>query len=220
MNVFVKLQKSRVDLQNMDLKKSGENKFAGYDYFELGDFMPAINNLFADIGLFSQVSFTNELATLTIINTDKPEEQIVFTSPMAEANLKGCHPIQNAGAVQSYQRRYLYMSALEIVEQDALDKTTGKDKDKSSQSTQSAYTRPADQSAQTTSPPASSNNGPFEIATENQVKMLRAKRRAAGFTGNDEINRFLGMTLASLAEIPKSKVNILIKYLDDNKLPA
>jgi hypothetical protein len=40
---------------------------------------------------------------------------------MAEANLKGCHPIQNLGAVISYIRRYLYVSALEICEHDAID---------------------------------------------------------------------------------------------------
>jgi hypothetical protein len=126
MNVFAKLQKCRVMLQSMNLKKSGENKFAGYNYFELQDFLPPINELFLAEGLFGQVSFTAELASLTIINTEKPEEQIVFTSPMATAALKGCHDIQNVGAVETYQRRYLYTMALEIVEHDALDKTTGK----------------------------------------------------------------------------------------------
>jgi hypothetical protein len=40
---------------------------------------------------------------------------------MADANLKGCHPIQNLGAVETYTRRYLWVSAMEIVEHDALD---------------------------------------------------------------------------------------------------
>lgn len=40
MNIYKKLQKCRVDLQNSNLKKSGNNKFAGYSYFELGDFLP------------------------------------------------------------------------------------------------------------------------------------------------------------------------------------
>ena len=125
MNIYQKLQHCRVELQEMNLRKSGENKFAKYSYFELADFLPAINKLFLDHKLFSQVSFDGELATLTIINIEKPEEQAVFTSPMAEAQLKGCHEIQNLGAVETYQRRYLYMTALEIVEHDALDATTG-----------------------------------------------------------------------------------------------
>jgi hypothetical protein len=40
---------------------------------------------------------------------------------MADANLKGCYPIQNLGAVETYTRRYLWVSAMEIVEHDALD---------------------------------------------------------------------------------------------------
>lgn len=126
MNIYEKLQSCRVDLQNMNLKKSGENKFANYDYFELCDFLPYINELFKDYKLFSQISFTPELATLIVVDSEKPEDRITFTSPMAAATLKGCHDIQNLGAVESYQRRYLYLAALEIVESDALDKTTGK----------------------------------------------------------------------------------------------
>lgn len=121
MNIYQKLNASRTALQASKLSKSGHNKFAGYSYFELGDFLPAINASFEKLGLFSQVSFTNEMATLTITDCDKPEDKIVFTSPMAEASLKGVHPIQNLGAVETYQRRYLYLTALEIVEHDALD---------------------------------------------------------------------------------------------------
>jgi hypothetical protein len=73
------------------------------------------------------VSYGQEIAELRIINEDNPEEQIVITSPMSEAALKGCHPVQNLGAVETYIRRYLWVSALEIVEHDALDMTTGKD---------------------------------------------------------------------------------------------
>jgi hypothetical protein len=47
---------------------------------------------------------------------------------MGSAALKGCHEVQNIGAVETYQRRYLWVAALEIVEHDALDATTGKDK--------------------------------------------------------------------------------------------
>lgn len=76
------------------------------------------------------------------------------------------------------------------------------------------------QPQQPTGLPAASNNSGVKLATENQVKLLRGKRRSAGFTGNDEINRFLGLSISSLTELPMSRVNELIKYLDDNKLPA
>ena len=128
--VYAKLQKARIKLQSAAIKKSGHNKFAGYQYFELGDFLPTINEIFNELGLCSVISFDKELATLRIIDTDNGGS-ITFTSPMADTNLKGCHPIQNLGAVETYSRRYLYVTALEIVEHDALDATTGQDAPKS-----------------------------------------------------------------------------------------
>ena len=120
MSVHKKLMQARVKLQATEMKKSGLNKFAGYSYFELGDFIPHIQTIFNDIGLCGVVSFSSEYATLTIIDVDDGPA-LVIQSPMAEANLKGAHPIQNLGAVLSYQRRYLWMAALEIVEHDIID---------------------------------------------------------------------------------------------------
>ena len=129
MGVHKKLMDARILLQQAPLKKSGHNKFAGYSYFELGDFLPTINQIFAKVGLCGVVSFDKELATLTITDTDDSTE-IKLTSPMAEANLKGCHPIQNLGAVETYTRRYLWVSAMEIVEHDALDSSAPLKEDK------------------------------------------------------------------------------------------
>lgn len=127
MNIYEKLQKCRVELQSKGLNKSGNNKFAGYTYFELSDFLPTINHLCLEHKLMTQTSFTNDIAILRIINAEAPDEVIEFTSPMASAQLKGCHDIQNLGAVETYQRRYLLVTAFEIVENDALDPLNGKD---------------------------------------------------------------------------------------------
>ena len=129
MGVHKKLMDARILLQQAPLKKSGHNKFAGYSYFELGDFLPTINQIFSKVGLCGVVSFDKELATLTITDTDDSTE-IKLTSPMADANLKGCHPIQNLGAVETYTRRYLWVSAMEIVEHDALDSSAPLKEDK------------------------------------------------------------------------------------------
>jgi hypothetical protein len=120
MSVHKKLMQARVKLQSIEMKKSGMNKFAGYSYFELGDFIPHIQTIFSDLGLCGVVSFSTEYAQLCITDVDDGTV-IVITSPMAEANLKGAHPIQNLGAVESYQRRYLWMTAMEIVEHDIID---------------------------------------------------------------------------------------------------
>lgn len=128
MSVYKKLMDARIRLQGTKLKKSGKNKFAGYEYFELGDFLPAIQQIFADVGLCGIVSYSKDYAELRIVDVDAPGNAIALSSPMADANLKGTHPIQNLGAVETYQRRYLWMTAMEIVEHDALDSSPPVDK--------------------------------------------------------------------------------------------
>lgn len=127
MSVYKKLMQARVMLQSREMKKSGHNKFAGYTYFELGDFLPHIQSIFADIGLCGVVSFASDIATLTIIDADDGS-QMALTCPMSSASLKGCHDVQNLGAVMTYIRRYLWTTALEIVEHDVLDATAGQDR--------------------------------------------------------------------------------------------
>ena len=125
-NIYEKLQAARVELQNKKLKKSGKNKFAGFDYFELADIIPSINQIFYENKIFSQFCINEGLASLTIINAEKPEECITFTTPIAELELKGCNAIQALGGVNTYCRRYLYLNALEIVEADLFDAEAGK----------------------------------------------------------------------------------------------
>jgi hypothetical protein len=124
MNIYQKLNEARSLFNNLELKKSGHNKFAGYTYFELGDFLPSALNIFEDVGLCAVISFGSGFAEMRIVET-AGDGQIVIESPMADAALKGCHPIQNLGAVHTYMRRYLWVLALEITEHDALDSTTG-----------------------------------------------------------------------------------------------
>jgi len=71
-------------------------------------------------------SFTSDVATMKIVDVETGET-IEITSPMGSAALKGCHEVQNIGAVETYQRRYLWTTAMEIVERDALEATTGRD---------------------------------------------------------------------------------------------
>lgn len=126
MNVFQKLNDARERFHQSKLNKSGHNKFAGYKYFELSDFVVPALQIFKEVGLTSVIRFGKDMAEMCIVNVDKPDEIIVITSPMSTAALKGCHEVQNLGAVQTYIRRYLWVAALEIVEHDALDSTTGR----------------------------------------------------------------------------------------------
>lgn len=128
MNLYQKLQKARIALQNTALKKSGHNKFAGFKYFELGDLLPHINNIFDDLGLFSAFNIQENFASLMIVNTDNPDEKVFFSSPIADAQVKGTTPVQALGAIHTYLKRYLYLNALEIIENDVLDASVGSTK--------------------------------------------------------------------------------------------
>lgn len=120
MSVYKKLMRARMMLHGKEIKKSGYNSFAKYSYMELADFLVPTQTIFAELGLCGIVSFDAEIASLTIIDTEDGSQHVI-TSPMGSAALKGCHEVQNIGAVETYQRRYLWVAAMEIVEHDALD---------------------------------------------------------------------------------------------------
>lgn len=122
MTIYEKLAEARVRFQDSNIKMTGENSFAKYKYFELSDILPVINRLGKELGFVCIVSFSDELALLTVKDLSG-EGEIVFTSPMSTASLKGCHEVQNLGAVETYIKRYLYQNAFEIVEADALNGT-------------------------------------------------------------------------------------------------
>jgi hypothetical protein len=128
MKVFKKLQQARVALLDANLKKSGKNKYAGFEYFELGDFMPTINKIFLDIGLCGVVHFTADYAVLTIYDADSESgECIDFRSPMVFASNPKGQAIQDLGSTHTYLRRYLWLLAMDIVESDTVDALPQKD---------------------------------------------------------------------------------------------
>jgi hypothetical protein len=134
MSIYKKLQECRVLLQNTNLKKSGKNGHLGFSYFSLDDFIGVVNKLFLDHDLFSAFSIVttaegNREAELVIYHQPegKPLETVRFSSPIADAGLKGSTAIQSLGAVHTYMRRYLYLNALEIAEPEVLDYVCGSD---------------------------------------------------------------------------------------------
>ena len=63
-------------------------------------------------------NLNKEEATLKIINIENISDEVVFSVPVAEAQISGCSPIQALGGQITYLRRYLYINALEIAESD------------------------------------------------------------------------------------------------------
>ena len=132
-NVYQKLLEARVLFMEEDVKKSGKNMKMSYKYFELQDIVPVATPIFQKVGLLPVTTFTDDMALMTIIDVDNPVDCINFTSPMREiapivSNSTGgevTNAIQRLGSVETYQRRYLYMIALDIVESDSIEPMTG-----------------------------------------------------------------------------------------------
>jgi hypothetical protein len=120
MSVYKKLQEARVMLHHTQLNKSGKNKFANFNYFELGDFIPQVTDIFNKVGLCGVVSFTGDTAYLTIHETEG-DGFITFTSPLVYASVEKTQPIQNLGSTHTYLRRYLWLMCMEITENDVVD---------------------------------------------------------------------------------------------------
>ena len=132
-DIYQELQEVRFELSKASLIKTGKNKYAGFEYFELADFLPKATELFMTHGLtpIFRIEFDNlgvEYAYLTII---KGNEQVMFKTPTANprSSEKTPNPIQELGAKLTYMRRYLYLMALDIVENDQVDATIGQEKE-------------------------------------------------------------------------------------------
>ena len=127
MNIHEKIMLVKYELMKRNIKKSGYNKFIGYSYYELADIVPHITELLIEYKISMMISCTEAGATLELTNSEKPEEKISCTMPMAAVNLKGAHAMQNMGAQTTYLRRYILMMAFDIVENDFYDAVQGMD---------------------------------------------------------------------------------------------
>lgn len=120
MSVYKKLSEARVAFLESPVKKSGKNKFAGYEYFELGDFIPTILKIFDGYGLCGVVRFEKESAFLDVVDVDTGDK-VTFSTPLVYASNPKGQAIQDLGSTHTYIRRYLWLMAMEIVEHDAVD---------------------------------------------------------------------------------------------------
>lgn len=130
--IFKRLQIVRGEFSKIEVKKTGENSFSKYSYFELGDFLPRAQMLFYENNICPVVTFPSlDKAVMTLHDALGKEEPILFESPMAVPEVKGMNAAQAIGAAETYTRRYLYMTALELAEHSALEDTSADPKGKS-----------------------------------------------------------------------------------------
>ena len=128
MNVYQKLIKARAQFLNEGVEKSGKNMNIGFKYFELTDIVPSVTKIFEEIGLISIVNFSNDTAIMTVINCDNPDEAVGFSAPfnqiapiISNAGKAVTNEMQALGSSITYMRRYLYMIAMDIVENDEIE---------------------------------------------------------------------------------------------------
>lgn len=144
LNVYQKLSLARKRFLERNVKKSGVNRQLEFQYFELQDIVPSATRIFQNLGLLGVVQFppveknaetglaSEPVATMTVLNTDRPSETIDFMVPYREveqiksnAGKSVTNPLQALGSSVTYLRRYLWMLAMDIVEQDDVDATLG-----------------------------------------------------------------------------------------------
>ena len=128
-NLYQKITDLKLELASIEIKKSGQNKHLGFRYHELGDFLGVIAELNKKHGIAELISVTGNSATLTLFNTDKPEEYHIVSVPYVQADMQPKNDsIQKLGATLTYLRRYLYVQAYAITEHDVIDALNLKDK--------------------------------------------------------------------------------------------
>jgi hypothetical protein len=117
--------KVRVELQNSKLKKTGKNKFAGFEYYELSDFLPKLNELMLKNGMNDQVTIGKEYAELTLIKGDEKQTYtipfVMFETPKNKNGMDSMQHIQYLGALNTYYKRYLYLNAFGITDGEVID---------------------------------------------------------------------------------------------------
>lgn len=126
MNVFEKIQKIKTELLKCNLKKSENNEYSRFDYYELSDIMPDIIRLCDKYKICTIINFFENHAELQAVNFEKAEEKIVIQCPVAEIHIRGANALQALGGIQTYVRRYLFMAMFDITENDQFDAVSGK----------------------------------------------------------------------------------------------
>ena len=134
----------RVDLQKANLKKTGHNSFSDFDYYQLDDFLPKLNELMRQEGVNDIFTIEEdeyrEYAKLVLVKlnriTNELEQNVykipftLFETPLnwklnkttkENEQVKIMQDIQYLGALNTYYKRYLYINAFGITDGEVID---------------------------------------------------------------------------------------------------
>ena len=204
----------RVKLQKSNLKKSGKNKFAGFDYFELGDFLPTLNELMEKEGVNDLFTIKDGEAVLTLIKREERQSYsipfVVFDTPLNSKGVKSMQDIQYLGALNTYYKRYLYINAFGITDGeiiDAMDVEGTKKTPMQAPVAQKPAQAPAKAAAPAAKPASAVQPATGEkLASEKQLELI------SNLYSQEEINGMVSrMGLTSLSEVTLSQASKMIE---------
>lgn len=182
MNIYEKLLKVREGFSAAKITKSGQNTFANFNYFELSDIVPTITKLCAEVKALPLINYGQGTATLKFINAEKPDEFIEVTCEMREITNNKMNAAQAYGSIQTYTRRYLYLTMFDIVEPDTLDTLP--------QGTQDPPKRAAMPPVQEPQPKAQRKPKPGKMSAENKTmmnKLVLSYSKVSGMSVKDTV---------------------------------
>lgn len=133
MTVEQKILTLRKRIKELNLKATGYNSHAKYNYYQLSDFLPHTIDICSELGLYDEYSEDGEYKTLTIVDVEKPTDMRLYqikkteippvlpnqpTEKVGSAMQKVGNNAQAVGSVDTYFMRYLYRNLLKLTEPD------------------------------------------------------------------------------------------------------
>lgn len=215
-NVYQKLIEAREKFLTSEINQSGKNMQLSFKYFELTDIVPTITHIFKDLGLLAVVRFTDTVATLTIVNTDNPEETIDFPAPfnqiqpiVSNAGKQVTNDMQALGSSITYMRRYLYLIAMDICVNDEIEPSIDRNTNNQSATTSAPATPEQRQEVK------QELTAPADNATDLQIKGLKnvLKKLKEADPSKEELIANIAVQTKGFTEISKSDCETLIQKI-------
>ena len=216
-NVYQKILTARTKFLESNVEKSGKNMHMQFKYFELEDIVPTATRIFNEVGILPVVTFDSNVATMTIVNTENPEETAAFFAPfnqlspiVSNSGNAVTNEMQALGSSITYMRRYLYMISLDICESDSVDAGIG---------AKPATPKPAEKKAPATQEQRQevkeNLTAPSDNASDLQIKGLKAalKRLKEADPSKERMIANIAVQTNGFTVISKSDCEALIQRI-------
>lgn len=220
LNVYQKLIEARERFLVSDINQSGKNMQLSFKYFELKDIVPTITHIFKELGLLAVARFTDTVATLTVVNTDNPEETIDFPVPfnqiqpiVSNAGKQVTNDMQALGSSITYMRRYLYLIAMDICVNDEIEPSIDGNTNNQSASVPAEKKAPA--TPQQRAEVKQELTAPAENASALQIKGLKnvLKKLKDADPSKEEMIANIAVQTEGFTKISKSDCEALIERI-------